>query len=70
MGMDVMHVYGLTETYGHVSQCIPQSNWADLDASGEAEARARQGVAFQVQASDVVSVGEHLAAQHRRPRDR
>ena len=46
MGMDVMHVYGLTETYGHVSQCIPQSNWADLDASGEAEARARQGVAF------------------------
>ncbi len=46
MGMDVMHVYGLTETYGHVSQCIPQTGWADLDASGEAEARARQGVAF------------------------
>ncbi len=46
MGMDVMHVYGLTETYGHVTQCIPQTNWADLDAAGEAEARARQGVSF------------------------
>ncbi|MEM7719339.1 MAG: AMP-binding protein [Pseudomonadota bacterium] len=46
MGMEVMHVYGLTETYGHVSQCIPQPSWAKLDASGEAEARARQGVAF------------------------
>jgi len=46
MGMEVMHVYGLTETYGHISQCIPQGNWVDLDAAGEAEARARQGVAF------------------------
>lgn len=46
MGMDVMHVYGLTETYGHVSQCIPQASWSALDAAAEAEARARQGVAF------------------------
>ncbi len=46
MGMDVMHVYGLTETYGHVTQCIPQSHWKMLDAEGDAEARARQGVAF------------------------
>ena len=46
MGMDVMHVYGLTETYGHATQCLPQSNWPDLDAAGLAEARARQGVSF------------------------
>ena len=48
MGMDVMHVYGLTETYGHISQCIPQAHWPNLDASAQAEARARQGVAFPV----------------------
>ncbi|MGR3515087.1 MAG: AMP-binding protein [Paracoccaceae bacterium] len=46
MGMEVMHVYGLTETYGHISQCIPQTQWADYDAATEADARARQGVAF------------------------
>jgi fatty-acyl-CoA synthase len=46
MGMNVMHVYGLTETYGHATQCIPQSNWPDLDAAALSEARARQGVSF------------------------
>ncbi len=46
LGAEVMHVYGLTETYGHISQCIPQSDWAELDAEQEAAARARQGVAF------------------------
>ncbi len=46
MGLDVMHVYGLTETYGHISQCLPQPDWEGLDAAALAERRARQGVAF------------------------
>jgi fatty-acyl-CoA synthase len=46
MGMNVMHVYGLTETYGHVTQCIPQSDWGDLDLQSRAERSARQGVSF------------------------
>lgn len=44
--MEVMHVYGLTETYGHVSQCLPQDSWQGLGASAQADRRARQGVAF------------------------
>ncbi len=46
LGMEVMHVYGLTETYGHISQCLPQSRWADLSASEQADRRARQGVSL------------------------
>ncbi len=46
LGMEVMHVYGLTETYGHISQCLPRDSWADLDPAEEAAHRARQGVAL------------------------
>ena len=55
MGMDVMHVYGLTETYGHILQCLPQRAWDDLDTEETAERRARQGVRFpMVEAVDVI----------------
>jgi fatty-acyl-CoA synthase len=46
MGMDVMHVYGLTETYGHISQALWDRDWDSLDVSTQADYRARQGVAF------------------------
>ncbi|MBX2854922.1 MAG: AMP-binding protein [Rhodobacteraceae bacterium] len=46
LGMDVMHVYGLTETYGHISQCLPQDSWAALPPAEQAEHRACQGVAL------------------------
>ena len=46
MGMEVMHVYGLTETYGHISQALPQPGWAALTPAAQSEQRARQGVAF------------------------
>ena len=46
MGMEVMHVYGLTETYGHITQCLPQPAWSAMPASEQAEHRARQGIAF------------------------
>ena len=46
LGLDVMQVYGLTETYGHVSQCLWQDEWSDLSAQGQAAKQAMQGVAF------------------------
>lgn len=46
MGLDVMQVYGLTETYGHISQCLWQEDWDDLTPSEQAELQAHQGVAF------------------------
>ena len=46
LGLDVMQVYGLTETYGHISQCLWQEGWAHLSQSQQAERQAMQGVAF------------------------
>ncbi len=44
IGFDVMQVYGLTETYGHVSQCTWRDEWDVLDDDGRADKKARQGV--------------------------
>ena len=46
LGFDVMQVYGLTETYGHVVQCAWQDQWNDLPFAEQAEIKARQGVRF------------------------
>ncbi|GIT92283.1 acyl-CoA synthetase [Jannaschia pagri] len=47
LGFNVTHVYGLTETYGHVSENIWQpGDWDTLDDGAKAALRARQGVAF------------------------
>ena len=46
LGLDVMQVYGLTETYGHISQCLWQDDWSALSEAEQAELRAHQGVAF------------------------
>jgi fatty-acyl-CoA synthase len=46
IGIEVMQVYGLTETYGHISQCLWQDEWDDLTPSEQAEMQALQGVAF------------------------
>ena len=46
MGLDVMQVYGLTETYGHISQCLWQEDWDSLTPAEQAELQAHQGIAF------------------------
>ncbi len=47
MGFNVTHVYGLTETYGHVTECIWRAeDWANLDKPALAAVKARQGVAM------------------------
>lgn len=46
LGMDVLQVYGLTETYGHVIECVWQDQWNDLPESEQASIKARQGVRF------------------------
>jgi len=46
LGLDVMQVYGLTETYGHTVQCAPQPSWDGMDFTELAEIKARQGVGF------------------------
>lgn len=44
LGFNVMQVYGLTETYGHVSQCEWRPEWDELDAGQRADKKAWQGV--------------------------
>jgi fatty-acyl-CoA synthase len=44
MGFTVVHVYGLTETYGPITFCQFQPDWADLTADKRAALQARQGV--------------------------
>jgi fatty-acyl-CoA synthase len=48
MGLEVMQVYGLTETYGHVTQCLWRSEWNELTFSEQADIQSWQGVAFPV----------------------
>ena len=44
LGFSVTHVYGLTETYGHVMYCDWQEAWGNLTGEKQAELKSRQGV--------------------------
>lgn len=46
LGFHVQQVYGLTETYGHVTECLWNEDWDTLPADEQAAIKARQGVAF------------------------
>ncbi len=46
LGLEVMQVYGLTETYGHIAQCLWQDGWVDLPPAEQAAKQAMQGLAF------------------------
>lgn len=46
LGMEVMQVYGLTETYGHIAQCLWQEDWDALPPEARANRQAQQGVTF------------------------
>tara|TARA_Y100001970_G_scaffold291747_1_gene430142 strand:+ start:2899 stop:4524 length:1626 start_codon:yes stop_codon:yes gene_type:complete len=46
LGFEVMHVYGLTETYGHILQCAWNDEWNSYDDDKKNEIKARQGVRY------------------------
>ena len=50
----VVHVYGLTETYGPITVCPEQDSWRDLPLDERARLLARQGQAYI--SSDLVRV--------------
>ncbi len=64
IGFDVMQVYGLTETYGHISQCLWQEDWDSLAPAEQAELQAQQGISLPM-VEDVAVIdretGEHVA---------
>jgi len=48
LGVDVTHVYGLTETYGPHVYCELQPGWEGLEVAERAAVMARQGVPYHV----------------------
>jgi fatty-acyl-CoA synthase len=44
LGMDMVHLYGLTETYGPIVVCDWRSEWSQLPIAEQAKLKARQGV--------------------------
>jgi len=60
MGFRIVHVYGLTETYGPITVCQSQPQWADLSAEHRAVLQARQGVGM-IQAEGVRVVDADMA---------
>ncbi|HSB18648.1 MAG TPA: acyl-CoA synthetase [Anaeromyxobacteraceae bacterium] len=49
IGIELTHVYGLTEVYGPASACAKQEEWAGLDVPARAERNGRQGVRYLLQ---------------------
>ena len=45
-GFNVTHLYGLTETYGPATVCVPQDDWPNLAVNERAARMARQGVHY------------------------
>jgi fatty-acyl-CoA synthase len=61
LGLDVTHLYGLTETYGPAVICEWRSEWDGLAIEEQARLKARQGVAN--------AIGETLRVVDDRGRD-
>ena len=54
VGIELTHVYGLTEVYGPASVCSKHEAWADLPIDRRAERNGRQGVRTPLQDAMVV----------------
>ncbi|GAB3530039.1 acyl-CoA synthetase [Photobacterium alginatilyticum] len=55
MGIEVTHVYGLTETYGPCVVCDWQRSWDNLSGQEKARMKARQGVRSPMQGELMVA---------------
>ena len=49
IGIELTHVYGLTEVYGPASVCAEQPGWDELPVEARAQLKRRQGVAYPLQ---------------------
>jgi fatty-acyl-CoA synthase len=60
IGIEVTHVYGLTEVYGPAVVCAWNPDWDDLDPAEQARIKARQGVTYPLQEEILVADPETL----------
>jgi fatty-acyl-CoA synthase len=49
IGIDITHVYGLTEVYGPASVAVKQPSWEQQDLSEQTRLNGRQGVRYALQ---------------------
>ena len=61
MGAQIIHVYGLTETYGPCTVAAPQPKWDTLQSDELARVKARQGVPFMVYGTGLRVVDGNMA---------
>ena len=59
LGIEITHVYGLTETYGPHSICEWQAHWDELPMDERAKLKARQGVPY-IHAAEMRVVDENM----------
>ena len=48
LGFTIMQVYGLTETFGHITECMHPAEWRSIDSDERYARMARQGVRIPV----------------------
>ncbi len=60
IGIEMTHVYGLTETYGPHSVCAWHTDWDDAPLEKRAQLKARQGVPYVVFGTDMRVVDEDM----------
>ncbi len=58
LGFHITHVYGLTETYGHVTECLWNADWDELGEDERATIKARTGVAMPMM-EDITATDEN-----------
>ena len=66
LGFRVKQVYGLTETYGHITECLWHAEWDALPQAERAAIKARTGVVQPMAGEAMVMTPETMAAV---PRD-
>jgi fatty-acyl-CoA synthase len=59
-GVELNHVYGLTETYGPATSCVRQEEWCALSTAEAAGRLGRQGIRFVTQEETKVLHSETL----------
>ncbi len=60
IGIDLTHVYGLTEVYGPASVCSKQADWSAMPIDRRAERNGRQGVRTPLQEALTVRDAETM----------
>ena len=69
IGIDVTHVYGLTEVYGPAAVCVKRPSWASEPLAEQVRLNGRQGVRYVLEDGHDGARPRHHGSGARRRRD-